>query len=189
MKGPVTSSSMKEQVRAYWAGLLAQHEVFRSMLRATDVELIERRPCDDTLDALFNVSYRDGGFKKLWCEITGAWRSREDAQEVFAVAEGKRNPPTQSHGIMREPDARTANTVTEAIMRKLEKDSYRELMSEYGLGHLHVYIASDHYPLFGEETLSCIREYMPVEHLENQSIFQSLSLGYRDEVFSLWINS
>lgn len=183
------SRSIKEQVEAYWAGQLAQHEVFRSMLRATEVELVERRPCDSTPDALFNVSYRDGGSKNLWCEMTGAWRSRKDALEVFEIAEGKRNPPTQSHGIMREPDKSTANTVTAAIMRKLEKDSHREWTSKYGLGHLHVYISSDYYPLFGEDTLSRIHEYMPTEDLEDQSIFQSVSLGYRDDVFCLWKNS
>lgn len=189
MKGLVMSSSMKKQVRAYWAGLLAQHEVFRSMLRATDVELIERRLCDDTPDALFNVSYRDGGFEKLWCEITGAWRSREEAQEVVKAAEEKRERSTESHGLMRKPDLCTANSVLVAIMLKLEKDSCRELMSEYGLGHLHVYIASDHYPLFSNRTLSCILDWIPVEDLKEQSIFRSLSLGYRDEVYCLWENS
>jgi len=189
MKGPVMSISMKERVRAYWAGLLAQHEVFRSMLRATEVELVERRPCDDTPDALFNVSYRDGGFEKLWCEITGAWRSREGAQEVVKAAEEKRKLFTESHELMRKPDACTANSVRVAVMLKLEENSYRELISEYGPGHLHVYISSDHYPLFDQDTLSRILDWMPVDDLEDQSIFQSLSLGYRDEVYCLWKNS
>ena len=189
MKGPVMSSSMKEQVRAYWAGLLAQHEVFRSMLQATDVELIERRPRDNTPDALFNVSYRDGGVEKLWCEITGAWRSREQAQGVIKAAEEKREPSTEPHELMRKPDVCTANSVHVAVMLKLEEDSYRELISEYGSGHLHVYISSDHYPLFDQDTLLRILDWMPVDDLEDQSIFQSLSLGYRDEVYCLWENS
>ena len=189
MKGPEMSSSMKEQVRAYWAGLLAQHEVFRSMLRATDVELIERRPRDDTPDALFNVSYRDGGFEKLWCEITGAWRSRKEAQEVVKAAEEKREPSTEPHGLMPQLDTHTADTVLQSIMQKLEEDSYRELISAYGLGHLHVYVSSDHNPLFDEATLSRILACIPVDDLEDQSIFRSVSLGYRDDVYCLWKNS
>lgn len=189
MKGPVMSRSMKEWVEAYWAGRLAQHEVFCSMLRATDVELIEPRQCDDTPDALFNVSYRDGGFKKLWCQITGAWNSREEAQEFFQFTEGQRHPPAQPDGIMLDTDARTANSVRAAIMRTLKKDSYRELISEYGPRHLHVHIANKYSPLFIESTRSRIFARIPTEDLKYQSIFRSLSMGCNEEVYCLWKNS
>lgn len=175
-----------ERVENYWAGQLAQSELFRNMLGATNVELIDRSQHRDPPDALFEVSYRDGEPKKLWCEISGAWRSPRGAQEVFEVVEGKRPAPSGPHGVMVEPDARTADSVIQAILTKLGKDTYRELISDHGPGHLHIFLSSDHYPLFGKSTLRCISARLPVEQLQDRAMFRSISLGYHGQLYSLW---
>ena len=187
---PKEIKELKEEVRAYWAGRLAQSERFRKMLGATHVELIDRSLHGDPPDALFEVSYGDTASKKLWCEISGAWRSAAGAQEVFEVVEGKRSRPTGSHGVMLNPDARTAESVKRAIMKKLGKDSYSALRSEHGPGHLHIFLARDHYGLFdGETTLPDIRARVPVADLEDQDIFRSVTFGYDEEVYLLWSDS
>ena len=180
------SRKTNEMVENYWAGQLAQSEVFRNMLEATNVELIDRSQHRDPPDALFEVSYRDGESKKLWCEISGAWRSPRGAQEVFEVVEGKRPVPSGPHRVMVEPDARTANSVIQAIRKKLGKNTYCELISAHGPGHLHIFLSSDHYPLFGKPTLRCISACLPVGQLEDQAMFRSISLGYRCQLYSLW---
>lgn len=175
-----------QRVEDYWAGQLARSELLRNMLGATNVQLIDRSLHRDPPDALFEVSYRDGESKKLWCEISGAWRSRKGAREVFEVVEGKRPPPSGPHGVMAEPDARTADSVIRAILKKLGKDTYRELISDHGPGHLHIFLSSDHYPLFDRTTLSGISSRLPVEELEDRALFRSVSLGYHDQLYSLW---
>ena len=175
-----------ERVEVYWA---AQSERFREMLGAAHVKLIDRRLHGDPPDALFDVSYSDGESRKLWCEMSGAWNSPADAKEVFAVVEGKRPPPSGPRGVMVEPDARPAATVSRAILKKLEKDSYRRLRSAYGPGHLHIFLASDHFPLFDKAVLSRISACLPVAELEYQDSFQSISFGYRDHVYRLWTDS
>ena len=87
---------------------------------------------------------------------------------------------------MVEPDARTADSVTQAILKKLGKDTYRELISDHGPGHLHIFLSSDHYPLFGKSTLKCISACLPAGELEDQAMFRSVSLGYRCQLYSLW---
>lgn len=178
-----------KQVEAYWAGQLAQSEVYRNLLGATHVELVDRSLHGDPPDALFEVSYSDGESKKLWCEMSGAWRSAAGAKEVFQVVEGKRPPPNGSRGVMRDPDARTADSVINAILKKLEKDSYRGLITDHGPGHLHILVSSAHYPLFDETTLSRIPDCLPVEDLEEQAVFGSITLGWHGQVFRLWSES
>lgn len=181
---------LKKEVKAFWTGQLAQSERFRDMLGATHVERIDPGPRDDRPDALFEVSYGDGASKKLWCKIGGAWRSKAGKREVYEVAAGIRPPPSGSHGVMAEPDARTADSVCRTILKKLGKDSYRRLVSDHGSGHLHIFLARDHFPLFDEETtLREIRACLPVAELGDQDVFRSISFGYDGEVYHLWSDS
>ena len=179
-----------ERVEACWAGQLAKSEQFRKMLGATHVKLIDRSLHGDPPDALFDVSHSGGESRTQWCEMSGAWRSPAGAKEVFAAVEGKCLPPRGPRDVMVEPDARTVDSVIRAIMKKLGKDSYRRLVSDHGSGHLHIFLSRDHFPLFDEKRiLRDILACLPVEDLEDQDTFQSISFGYRDHVYRLWDDS
>lgn len=181
--------NVKEPLRAYWAGQLAQSQRFRYMLGATNVELIDRHQLDPSPDALFELSYSEGESKKLWCEISGTWSSEADEQEVYEVAAGKRRPPTGTGQVVHDSDARTADSVINAIMKERGGDSYRGLKSKLGSGHLHLLPSCAHHALFNQSTLSRISSCLPVEELEDQDMFRSISFGHHDQVYCLWTAS
>ena len=103
-----------------------------------------------------------------------------------AAVEGNCLPPSGPRTGRVEPDASTAHSVVRAIKKKLGKDSYRPLISDLGSGYLHIFLSSDHFPLFDGTTLSRISARLREEDLEDQDTLQSISFGYRDHVYCLW---
>ena len=151
-----------------------------------ELKRVDRSLHRDPPDALFKGVGLNGEPVLVWVEIVGAWRSKEGAKEVFSVAEGKVAPSTGRHGLIVEPDKQTACSVVDAIRKKVGKSSYENLVTKFGLGHLHVFVAQDHYPLFDEYTICEIRGLLPLAILESQSTFRSISVGCGCEVSLLW---
>lgn len=183
------ASESNVQVAKYWAGQLAQSEPFRKMLGATDLEWIDRSLHGDPPVALFEVTCSNGASKKLWCEISGAWRSKAGKQETCEASEEKRIPPGETHKVVVGPADRIADSVVQAILEERGEDSYCELKRKYGPGHLHLFPSCDLHPLFNELALSRISARLREEDLQDQDMFQSISFGHDKQVYCLWPDS
>ena len=182
------SMATNREVEFYWANQLAQAGVLVEILQATKIKLIDRDSHDDPPDALFEVYYNNSDSHKLWCEIVGAWISEEYARMTFQIAEGRREPPEplERNGLIQEPDLQIAWDVRRKVEKKLQKQSYEKLVSKYGLGHLHLFVSRDGYRLFDGTTVTRILDELPIQRLECQATFRSVSLGWNDRVLRLW---
>lgn len=177
------------QVEEHWARQLAQSELFRKMLGATHVEWIDRSLHGDPPVALFEVSDSNGASKTLWCEISGAWRSKAGKQETCEASEAKCLPPGQTHRVVVGPNDRIADSVIQAILEERGEDPYCKLKRKYGPGHLHLFPSCDLHPLFNESALSRISARLREEDLQDQDIFRSISFGHDEQVYLLWPES
>ncbi|MYG03511.1 MAG: hypothetical protein F4173_14920 [Acidobacteriia bacterium] len=153
------------------------------------LERIDRAQHGDPPDAMYEGLDARGALLQIWVEITGAWRSPEGAKETLEVAERRKPARTGPHGLLAGPDETTAESVAHAVCLKLQKKSYHDLAHNYGPGHLHVFVSSDHYPLFDAGTLVEIRLYLLMAHLEGQSVFRSVSVGWNGQTYLVWNRS
>ena len=152
----------------------------------SELSLVDRNEHCDPPDAFYKGLDIHGKQIYTWVEITGAWRSQCGAKRVHDVAEGRSPAPDSRHGLMVDPDTSTARSVARAISKKIGHPPYRRLASEYGTGHLHVFVASDHYPIFDERTVAEIRNYLPIEDLDEQEVIRSVSVGFRHTIHLIW---
>ncbi len=170
------SRQTNKEVENYWAARLLETGFLAELVRATQLERIDPEQHGDPPDAMYGGLDARGARLQLWVEISGAWRSAEGAKETFEVAERRKPAPTGPHGLLAGPDQTTAKSVAHAVCSKLKKKSYLALVREFGPGHLHVFVASDHYPLFDIGTLAEIRRYVAMLFLDGQ-IRISISFG------------
>lgn len=183
------SRQTNKEVENYWATRLLETRFLAELVRAAQLERIDPEQHGDPPDAMYEGLDAHGARLQLWVEIRAAWRSEEEAQETFEVAERLRPAPTGPHGLLVGPDESTAKSVAEAVLSKLQKGSYSHLARNFGPGHLHVFVSSDHYPIFDAGTLAEIRRYVPTIPLDGQSVFRSVSVGWHGETYLLWNRS
>lgn len=183
------SRRMNRIVEDYWATRILETGFLAELFRARRLERIDPAQHCDPPDAMYEGLDSRGAQLKIWVEIAGAWRSQEGAKETFEVAEGKKAAETGHHGLLAEPDEATAKSVARAVCSKLQKESYRDLADKYGPGHLHIFVSSNHYPLFDASTLAEIRRYVAMAPLDGQSLFRSVSVGWEGQTYLVWNRS
>ncbi len=183
------SRQTNQRVEDYWATRLLETGFLAELFHATRLERIDRKKHCDPPDAMYQGVDAHGAPLLLWVEISGAWRSPEGAKETFEVAEGKKPAPTGPHGLLVGPDENTAKSVAQAVRSKLQNESYLDLADNCGPGHLHIFVSSDHYPLFDVGTLAEIRRYVAMAPLDSQSVFRSVSVGWNGQVYLVWNRS
>lgn len=177
------SRQMNRRVEDYWATRLLETGFLAELYRARRLERIDHAPDKGPPDAKYEGLDARGAQLQIWVEIAGAWRSQEGAKETFEVAEGRRPARTGRHGLLAGPDEATAKSVARAVCSKLQKESYLDLADKYGPGHLHIFVSSDHYPLFDTGTLAEIRRYVAMALLDGQSLFRSVSVGWNGQTY------
>ena len=183
------SRQKNKEVENYWAARLLETGFLAELVRATQLERIDPEQHGDPPDAMYEGLDANGTRLQLWVEIRAAWRSEMEAKETFEVAEGREPAPVRPHGLLAEPDATTAKSVAEAVRSKLQRGSYCDLAHGFGPGHLHVFVSSDHYPLFDAGTLAEIRRYVAMTPLDGQSVFRSVSVGWHGQSYLVWNRS
>ena len=188
LKLPMSRQTNKE-VENYWAARLLETGFLAELFRATQLECIDPEQHGDPPDAMYEGLDAHGDRLQLWVEISGAWRSPAGAKETFEVAEGRKPAPTGPRGLLAGPDEATAKSVARAVCSKLQKDSYLDLADNCGPGHLHVFVSSDHYPLFEVGTLAEIRRHLAMIPLNSQSVFRSVSVGWHGQTYLVWNKS
>lgn len=183
------SRKTNRKVEHHWAIQLLETEFLAGLIGATQLERIDRSEHDDPPDAMYQGRDAYGEPLHVWVEICGAWRSAEGAKETLEAVECNKPAPTGPHGLLAEPDKVTAKSVADAVRSKLQKGSYCDLVRNYGPGHLHVFVPSDHYPLVDADTLAEIHRCVTTLPLDGQSVFRSVSVGWGWRVFLLWNKS
>ena len=135
---------------------------------STNTEIYSVSETPDPPDAVLKSS--KGNF--VWLEITDVFRSAEEARDVYSFATG--GSYRRPYGLITAPDTKISYSTVQGVERKINKESYQEILNKYDKGVLILWIFD---PLFSDSTLNKISE-----SFENQS----LSSPYFKEVYIYW---
>ena len=167
------SENLKNKHEAFWGELFA--DILKRYLDVNEVNVL---PIDaDPPDCLYEISYKEGEKARTWVEITGVYPSKNAARVAFEAARGK--PPEEVGGFMVKPDRSIADLARCAILKKVRKATYTEPLEKYGLGHLLLVVPYQAYGLVNNDTVEAIQSRMPVERMNEQCLFRSVWVAYK----------
>lgn len=172
----------KKQLERHWAGVF--QEALKSILSAQSVSLLDSDRHSDPPDALYCVIDSTRNVSKQWVELSGVYPAEEAAEIVFKEARGitnnKHSMPDELRSISGMDDFNVATVASNAISKKINKCSYQDSCNQYGRGHLAVFVPYQSYPLMSRQTATTILGSLPLEQLESQKWFRSVSLLYKN---------
>ena len=153
----------KKKLELYWGGLLG--DTLKEQSCADEITLLDTE--SDPPDALYEFSYNDGKKNRTWIEVTGVYPSDEEAKKAFEFAiKGTQYEDTKLYS-----DSKIASRAGERILKKAKKKTYANLYSEYGPGHLLLFLPYQAIPLVNSDTVAEIIPHIPLEELNQQCHF------------------
>ena len=189
---------IKERLEEFWGELFAEN--LKDYLEADEVTAL--KVASDPPDALYDISCKSGKKHRTWAEITNVYPSKGTAKHAFQGAraglsdrpethkafdsEAKRalgGPSKTAGGALEDPDRQITQIAKEAILRKIRKTTYNGLCAKHGSGYLLLVIPYQTYPLVSSVTAEYIKSCLPLQHLDRQSNFCSVWVGYKQPDF------
>ena len=120
------------------------------------------------------------GNKIFWVEHTNAYRSKDEARELWTHVVPGEKPYTRKEGIIIEPDKQMSLAIRNAVVKKMTSDSYAGYFEKHGQGIL---IISERDPLFSSSSLDRLQNdiaglYQSVcwKKFDNKGFFHSVYL-------------
>ena len=171
---------INEGQQFYWAEIFVG--ALKHLLSASSVQREDPKSHDDPPDALYRAINPDGTVSHEWAELTGIYASEDAARIVFKEARGlaDRKVPSldrlKSVSGMNDPDV--ARVARDAVLKKIGKSGYEDLVGNWGLGHLVLFVPYQSYPMMSRWTATKILEGLPQRDLRENRYFRSVSLLY-----------
>ena len=171
---------INEGQQLYWAEILV--EALKHLLSASSVQREDPASHDDPPDALYRATNPDGTMSQEWAELTGIYPSEDAARIVFKEARGLADGTVPSLDSLKSvsgmDDLNIARVARDAVLKKIGKSGYEDLVGNWGLGHLVLFIPYQSYPMMNRWTATKILENLPERDLTENRYFRSVSLLY-----------
>ena len=185
---------ISEGQQSYWAEIFV--EALKLLLSASSVQREDPGSHDDPPDALYRVITSDGMVSHEWAELTGIYPSEDAAMIVFKEARGLTNRTVPSLDRLKSvpgmDNLSVAQVTRDAILKKIAKSSYEDVITDWGLGHLVLFVPYQSYPHMSRWTATEILRSLPQEDLRENRYFRSVSLlysnlGYESESIVIYL--